>query len=43
MLGPGLGLEINETLVRKTSAQYVKEKAWRNEVWIGEDGSLREW
>lgn len=41
--GSGLGVEINEALVRETSAQYVKEKAWRNEVWTGTDGSLREW
>ncbi|KAI0338018.1 enolase C-terminal domain-like protein [Trametopsis cervina] len=41
--GPGLGIEINEVLVRETSALYVKEKAWRNDVWTGADGSLREW
>ena len=36
-------MEINEALVRETSAKYVEEKAWRNEVWTGTDGSLREW
>ncbi|EIM88892.1 enolase C-terminal domain-like protein [Stereum hirsutum FP-91666 SS1] len=41
--GPGLGIEINEPLVRETSAKYMREKAWRNEVWRGSDGSLREW
>ncbi|KAF8633165.1 hypothetical protein AX17_004666 [Amanita inopinata Kibby_2008] len=42
--GPGLGIEINEELVRKTSAWYVeKHRAWRNPVWRGDDGSLREW
>ncbi|KAF5310736.1 hypothetical protein D9619_007890 [Psilocybe cf. subviscida] len=41
---PGLGIEINEALVRERSAAYVaNESAWRNPVWRGEDGSLREW
>jgi len=41
---PGLGIEINEQLVRDKSKIYVKnESAWRNPVWRGEDGSLREW
>ncbi|KAF8814657.1 enolase C-terminal domain-like protein [Phlegmacium glaucopus] len=40
----GLGIEINEQLVRKTSKAYVDEfPPWRNPVWRGEDGSLREW
>lgn len=43
-LGAGLGIEIKEDLVRRTSEEYVKnEKAWRNPVWKGVDGSLREW
>ncbi|KAL0959878.1 hypothetical protein HGRIS_011547 [Hohenbuehelia grisea] len=42
--GPGLGIEINEGLVRETSAKYIAEqKPWRNPVWRGEDGSVREW
>jgi hypothetical protein len=41
--GPGIGLEIDESLVRETSAIYMNEKAWRNDVWRGADGSLREW
>ncbi|KAF4618829.1 hypothetical protein D9613_010041 [Agrocybe pediades] len=42
--GPGLGIEINEVLVREASENYLKnEKAWRNPVWRGEDGSVREW
>ncbi|PSR83544.1 hypothetical protein PHLCEN_2v5698 [Hermanssonia centrifuga] len=41
--GPGLGIEINEALVRETAAQYATEKPWRNLVWYGDDGSLREW
>ncbi|TFY74466.1 hypothetical protein EWM64_g9547 [Hericium alpestre] len=40
---PGLGIEINETLVRAMSAKYMKENPWRNIAWRGPDGSLREW
>lgn len=43
-LGPGLGIEINEDLVRSTSEEYVRNgNAWRNPVWKGADDSLREW
>ena len=41
--GPGLGIEINEVLVRETSEKYNNEKAWRNQVWRGPDGTQREW
>lgn len=41
--GPGLGIEINEALVREMAAKYADEKAWRNAVWTGPDGALREW
>ncbi|TFY69569.1 hypothetical protein EVG20_g3109 [Dentipellis fragilis] len=41
--GPGLGIEINEPLVREAAAKYAEEKAWRNTVWRGPDGTLREW
>lgn len=41
--GAGLGIEINEALVREAAEKYSKEKAWRNATWRGEDGSLREW
>ena len=44
--GPGLGIEINEPLVRETAKRYgeMKEyKPWRNPTWRGEDGELREW
>ncbi|KAL5637031.1 hypothetical protein ACGC1H_000865 [Rhizoctonia solani] len=43
LAGPGLGIDINEKLVREASEKYVHEKAWRNTTWRGEDGSLREW
>ena len=44
--GPGLGIEINEPLVRETAKKYgeMKEyRPWRNPTWRGEDGELREW
>ncbi|ETW77913.1 hypothetical protein HETIRDRAFT_454000 [Heterobasidion irregulare TC 32-1] len=41
--GPGLGIEINEVLVRETSEKCKNEKAWRNQVWRGPDGTQREW
>ncbi|QRV72669.1 enolase C-terminal domain-like protein [Ceratobasidium sp. AG-Ba] len=43
LTGPGLGIEINEKLVREAAEKYAHEKAWRNATWRGEDGSLREW
>ncbi|EMD35609.1 hypothetical protein CERSUDRAFT_106906 [Gelatoporia subvermispora B] len=41
--GPGLGINVNEQLVREVAARHAEEKAWRNTVWTGPDGSLREW
>jgi galactonate dehydratase len=42
--GPGLGIEINEELVRSMSKEYVEHyHAWRNPVWRGQDGTVREW
>jgi len=38
--GPGLGIEINEELVREAAAVAVP---WSNPVWRGPDGYLREW
>ncbi|TCD66926.1 hypothetical protein EIP91_000765 [Steccherinum ochraceum] len=43
LTGPGLGIEINEELVRTTAAAYKDEKAWRNEIFHGPDGAFREW
>ncbi len=37
---PGLGLEMNEELIREASKTSVH---WSNPVWRGEDGSFREW
>lgn len=38
--GPGLGVEIDEDAVRSAAANPHR---WRNPVWRGRDGSLREW
>jgi len=38
--GPGLGVEINEELVREASRTAPP---WRNPVWRGQDGAVREW
>ena len=42
---PGLGITINEELVRKEDAEFRKGsvKAWRNPIWRGPDGAIREW
>ena len=39
--GPGLGIEIDEDRVRSAAAEM--HKGWRNPVWRGPDGSVREW
>ena len=41
--GPGLGVEINEALVREVATKHASEKAWRNVVWAGPDSALQEW
>lgn len=38
--GPGLGIELNEDLVRETAKRPF---TWRNPAWRGPDGDLREW
>ncbi|GAA0733187.1 galactonate dehydratase [Sphingomonas japonica] len=38
--GPGLGIDIDEARVREAAASPHR---WRNPVWRGRDGSLREW
>jgi galactonate dehydratase len=39
---PGLGIEVDEDLVRKCAVES-KDFSWRNPVWRGPDGSIREW
>ncbi|KIK68798.1 hypothetical protein GYMLUDRAFT_36293 [Collybiopsis luxurians FD-317 M1] len=44
LTGPGIGIEVDEERVRKTSEYYVqKSSPWRNPLWRGDDESLREW
>lgn len=38
--GPGLGVEIDEAMVREAAKDAP---TWRNPIWRGKDGSLREW
>jgi galactonate dehydratase len=38
--GPGLGIEIDEEMVRRISAET---EPWQPKVFYGEDGSIREW
>lgn len=40
LTGPGLGIEINEELVRKVAQE---PHAWRTPVWRGPDGAVLEW
>lgn len=42
LTGPGLGIEINEELVRKQAVDS-KDFSWRNPTWRGPDGGIREW
>ncbi|KAK7202374.1 hypothetical protein BZA70DRAFT_104084 [Myxozyma melibiosi] len=39
---PGLGIEIDEALVRKAASE-LNGFSWRNPVWRGPDGGIREW
>lgn len=41
--GSGLGIEINERLVREYAEKYKQDQPWINAIWTGADGSLREW
>ncbi len=38
--GPGLGIEINEVLVREAAA---RNQTWRNPLWRNDDGAIAEW
>ena len=39
--GPGLGIDIDEDKVRAAAGQ--QGESWRNPVWRGPDGAVREW
>lgn len=40
---PGLGVEIDESAVRKEAARASGRSDWKNPVWRLDDGSLAEW
>lgn len=42
LTAPGLGIEINEELVRKCAEEH-KDFSWRNPIFRGRDGGVREW
>ena len=37
---PGLGIDVDETAVRKASRDPHR---WRNQIWRHQDGSFAEW
>ena len=41
--GPGLGIELNENLIRKVDAECRKQNPWRNPKFTAFDGSIQEW
>ncbi|KAJ7461157.1 enolase C-terminal domain-like protein [Mycena latifolia] len=43
--GAGLGIEVDEAYVRAEDREFRegKVKAWRNPIWRGPDGAIREW
>ncbi|KAJ7138928.1 enolase C-terminal domain-like protein [Mycena filopes] len=45
LTGAGLGIEVDEARVRSEDALFRRGevKAWRNPVWRGPDGAIREW
>jgi len=43
LTGPGLGIELNEDLIRKEAAEATRLQPWQNPVFRGPDGSVREW
>lgn len=43
MTGVGLGVELDEELIRKEAAEAAKLDPWINPLFRGDDGSIREW
>ena len=43
-IGPGLGVEVDEEMVRRVSERFVKQgKPWEGARFWGRDGEVREW
>lgn len=43
LTAPGLGVELNEDLIRKEAAEAAKLEPWINPLFRGPDGTVREW
>jgi galactonate dehydratase len=43
LTAPGLGIELNEDLIRQEAAEAAKLEPWQNPVFRGPDGTIREW
>jgi len=43
LTGAGLGVEVNEEMIRKEAEEAAKLDPWQNPVFRGDDGSVREW
>lgn len=43
MTGAGLGVELDEEMIRKEAAECEKLEPWINPLFRGDDGSIREW
>ncbi len=43
LTGPGLGIELNEELIRSEALEAAKLDPWTNPVFRGDDGVVREW
>jgi galactonate dehydratase len=41
--GAGLGVELDEEMIRKEAAEAEKLEPWINPLFRGDDGSIREW
>ncbi|KAJ2905215.1 mandelate racemase/muconate lactonizing protein-like protein [Zalerion maritima] len=40
---PGLGIEVDEDMVRKMSKKYEKERPWTTPGFVSAEGEIREW
>ena len=43
LTGVGLGVELDEEMIRKEALEAAKLEPWQNPVFRGDDGSVREW
>lgn len=43
LTGVGLGIELDEDMIRKEAEEAAKLDPWINPLFRGDDGSVREW